>query len=332
MPSAPGRLRRASLVVLVNLVAIGALLGCAELYVRHKRLPPYHREYPGQHHEPGSVAWARADPLLGWTIAPGYLPGQINPQGFRDAKDFDNWPLHAGRHRVLLLGDSFVVGAHLRPEQTLPGLLQSGLGETHEVFTVAVPGWGIDQMYLAYERYNDLIAPDVVVLAFIDDDVKRVLEAYRVAERLQKPTLAVQDGILVRVPLASTTPSWMDRFARRSVFASLMVREFYLATDAKAIVGQVFVEMARDSARRSGRFVVVRIPTRDDNDWVNRIRRYVSNLRAPLSGTGGIFLDVAVDTSDSRSWSPDLYVEDGHLNAGGTERLATAILARLRGD
>src|SRR4029450_1178176 len=241
MPPAPGRLKRASLVVVVNLAAIGVLLGCAEFYVRRQGLQPYHREYPGQYHEPGSVAWARADSQLGWTIAPEYLAGQINPQGFRDAKDFETWPRHSGRTRVLVLGDSFVVGAHLAPEQTLPGLLQSRLGETHEVFAAAVPGWGIDQMYLAYERYKDLIAPNLVVLAFIDDDVKRVLEAYRVAERLQKPALTVDDGKLVRMQSASARRLSIDRWLGRRAFLSLMARAFYLATDAKARVVQALI-------------------------------------------------------------------------------------------
>jgi hypothetical protein len=46
---------------------------------------------------------------------------------------------------------------------------------------------GIDQMYLAYEKWENVIRPQVVILAFIDEDVDRVLEAYRVFEGMNKP-------------------------------------------------------------------------------------------------------------------------------------------------
>lgn len=316
-------------VVAVNLMLAAVTVLAAEAYLRYRGVRPYLRTLPGPRQEGESVPWARADPALGWTIEPSYLPGQINPQGFRDMKDFERSPRPAGITRLMLLGDSFVVGAHLSSEQTLPGLLQSRLGARHEVFSAAVPGWGVDQMYLAYDRYKKVVDPDLVVLAFIDDDVKRVLEAYRSAERLTKPTLTVADGRLIPQPAVSEGRQRANRRLGGSVVASLMAREFYLTTEASDVVRQVFTSISEDMAGRGRKTIVVRIPTRDDRAPMNRLRRYLRGFESRFAGTAGVFLDAAAAITTMPGWATDLYVEDGHLNAAGTERLASVLLRHV---
>ena len=324
-------LTRWCLVVAVNLALTIGCLSAAELYLRQKGLQPYIRTYPGQEHEEGrSAPWARLDPSLGWTIEPAVLAGEINPQGFRDTKDFESWPRHSTSTRIMMLGDSFVVGPHLNPDKILPRLLQAQLGEKYEVFSIAVPGWGIDQMYLAYQRYKDIINPDIVVLAFIDDDVTRVLEAYRVAERLKKPSLTVEDGKLIQQESVSPRRLRVNTLLGRSILLSLVAHEFYLATDAKHIVSQIFMTIGEEMKLRNGRMIVVRIPTRDDGASINRIRRYLRNFGPTFDASAVVFLDAAGELTRVPEWSTDLYAEDGHLNAVGTERLADYVLGHIR--
>jgi hypothetical protein len=208
--------RRLAFVLIVNVAIVLGFLFAADLYLERNGFRRYVRTYPGKNSPAGNVAWARPEPLLGWTIDPAYLPGQVNPQGFRDPKDIERWPKDPSRARVMMLGDSFVVGAHLDPDRTLPALLEQRLGQTTDVFSVAVPGWGVDQMYLAYERYKGNIEPAILVLAFIDDDVRRVLEAYRVAERLTKPALRVANGGLARQDSVSPVSRPVARLLEKS--------------------------------------------------------------------------------------------------------------------
>ena len=103
----------------------------------------------------------------------------------------------------MILGDSFIWGPGVGVEQNLPNLLQTRLKDRYKIFNLSVPGWGIDQMYLAYQQYKDIINPDIVILAFIDRDVNRVLEAYRIWEGLNKPCFTIRNGELVSL---STLP------------------------------------------------------------------------------------------------------------------------------
>jgi hypothetical protein len=316
-------------VVAVNLTAIAAILVAAEAYLRSRGHQPYLRTFPGQPQDVAGVAWASSDPVLGWTIAPTFLPGEVNPQGFRDARDFEHSPRRAGIARVMLLGDSFVVGAHLPRDQTLSALLEARSGRTHEVFSLAAPGWGVDQMYLAFERYKDWLDPDIVVLAFIDDDIKRVLEAYRSAERLTKPVLAVADGRLIRQEIASRRQQRLNQQLGRSVLASLVAREAYLAGGATNVVTTIVATVAQDMAKRQGRTIVVRIPTRDDGDAINQVRRALRGFESRFAGTAVQYVDAATEAADAAPWSGAFYVDDGHLNAAGTQRLADILISRI---
>jgi hypothetical protein len=320
--------RRWGAVIAVNLAATAAILIAADVYLRLEGHRPYRRTFPGEAYEGGGVPWARADPALGWTIEPAFLPGQINPQGFRDAKDIERTPRYTGITRVMLLGDSFVVGANLPAHETLPAVLQRRLGSTYEVFSVAVPGWGVDQMYLAYDRYKAALDPDMVVLAFIDDDILRVLEAYRSAERLAKPVLTVAGGKIVPQRTVPAGRRFVSRVLALSVPASLLAREYWLASEASDLAEAMFAAITRDMTDRGGRALVVRIPTRDDDDALDQLRRSLRGFESRFVGTPVTYLDGATETAGV-AWSPDLYVADGHLNAAGTLRLADVLVRHL---
>jgi hypothetical protein len=68
----------------------------------------------------------------------------------------------------MVSGDSFTFGALLDDPDTLTYLLQERLGSGHEVYNLASPGWGLDQMYLAYRKFVDRIDPDIVIVVYIE--------------------------------------------------------------------------------------------------------------------------------------------------------------------
>lgn len=101
----------------------------------------------------------RMDPALGWTLAAttngrhtsGYFDTtySINALGFRDPPRAATEP--AGEYRVLLYGDSQIFGWGIPVDQRFSRLLErraAGL----EIWNLGVPGYGLDQEVLAYER------------------------------------------------------------------------------------------------------------------------------------------------------------------------------------
>jgi hypothetical protein len=229
----------------------------------------------------------------------------------------------------MILGDSFVVGAHVSAENTIPGLLQARLGGGYEVFSLAAPGWGIDQMYLAYHRYKEVINPNIVILVFIDDDVKRVLEAYRVSERLNKPSFTVEGGKLVARQRVSRLQLALDRLLANSVLLSLVAREIYLATDAKAVVRQIFLDIGREMETNGRALIVLRIPTADHDHFVAIIRRSIYQFESVSTEKGITYLEAAEVITKVPNWEKTLYVQDGHINASGIELVVDYLFKSL---
>jgi hypothetical protein len=78
-----------------------------------------------------------------------------------------------GKLRVVCIGDSFTQGYGVGDEATWPSALQA-LDPRLEVVNLGQRGYGIDQAYLWYLRKQNEIEHDVVLLAFIADDWRRV--------------------------------------------------------------------------------------------------------------------------------------------------------------
>ena len=253
-----------------------------------------------------------------------------NAQGFRDDKDFSRAALDGSGQRVMILGDSFMAGAGTSREQSVPALLNERLGGTHQVFNVAVPGWGIDQMYLAYGRYKDVLKPHVVILAFIDEDVSRVLQAYRNEERLNKPSFTLDDdGKLRQRTARDTTSPLLNGLTKHSCLLSLMVHEAYLGLEARPIVSTMFSQMARESREHGRRFVVLRIPRREQSSLSGRIVWYLRGWQTAMGDVGAEYLDPLAEMQRVRNWAGELYVEDGHLSEAGSRLLAAFIHSRV---
>lgn len=87
----------------------------------------------------------------------------------------------AGRsvsYRIALLGDSYMFGQDVPFEDSLGHQLEIALGSEFQVLNFGVIGYGVDQMYLRYEKDVRRWNPDVVILGFIDDDVVRSMTVY----------------------------------------------------------------------------------------------------------------------------------------------------------
>jgi hypothetical protein len=130
-------------------------------------------------------SWYRPNPRLGWALRPGAKGWfteegrawvEINPAGQRDVPHALSKP--PGTYRVALLGDSYAEAMQVDVEDTFWWLLQARLnqcgfqpGATVEVLNFGVAGYGTAQEYLTLASDAMRYAPDLVMLAFTNNDV-----------------------------------------------------------------------------------------------------------------------------------------------------------------
>lgn len=161
------------------------------------------------------------DPLIGYRYIPGlkariphegggYLL-QVNSDGFRCPHDFE--PVKKeGRQRILLFGDSFTAGDGVSDGSRFGDILEKEIPHL-EVYNFGLPGTGTDQQYLAYREYGAGLESDLLVIAVLVENIRRVTARYRFflnesGEKrcYAKPYYELVDGDLVlrNVPVDQT--------------------------------------------------------------------------------------------------------------------------------
>jgi len=269
------------------------------------------------------AAYARVDPELGWVSAP--VGNEVNAAGFRDPRAFDAATVAGARRRVVVLGDSFMWGAGIDADQTVPRHLERALGGETTVFNVSVPGWGLDQMYLAWLRYRDVLRPDVVVVAFIDDDVDRVLMTYRQRERLTKPAFRI-DGDRFELRGIDPPRGAVATLLSTSVVARCLGLAVERATTARSIARRILRTLAEDATAHGAGIVIVRIPDREVVASTFR-RRWWSLRGFADAAPGAVYVEPLAEIETVHRAGTTPYVADGHLSADGS----AAVAARLAG-
>jgi lysophospholipase L1-like esterase len=156
-----------------------------------------------------SLFW-RHDPLLGWSHEPGaegiYVgprpwpiefraPVRINSLGLRGPEVA---PLPPGGVRILLLGDSVVVGFEVAYEDTFGALLEGhlarALGVPVQVVNAGVRGYGTDQSLLYFREHGRLLEPDLVVSFFSYNDPEDNVTLHRMRRPFGKAAFAPTPG------------------------------------------------------------------------------------------------------------------------------------------
>jgi GDSL-like lipase/acylhydrolase family protein len=263
-----------------NLALTLLLLVPIEIAARHYFPSVYQRTIPGANHPTRIAVWAAPDPDLGWTVtrSPEYaalarVTYRINGQGFRHSEDFNSLPQKPfGQRHVVVLGDSFTFGVNLQEAETAPAFLSQHLGPNWGVFNLGVPGYGIDQMVLSYEKYHAALQPDVVVLIFIDDDIDRVFEAFRGAEGLPKPSFEMVKGELrERKPHTETI---LGSLLYRSRIANVIYSRWYRPRESVRISAALLRRLAEKTSGYGEKLVLVRYPSIEQVDGRGIYREY----------------------------------------------------------
>lgn len=109
--------------------------------------------------------------------AGGYFV-RANGLGFRSEREFarERTP---GLQRVLAFGDSFTAGDGVSNSQRYTDVLE-GLLDGVEVYNFGLPGTGPDQHYLAYREYAADMDCDLLLLAPLAENIRRVVAHHRI--------------------------------------------------------------------------------------------------------------------------------------------------------
>lgn len=147
------------------------------------------------------------DSLLGWrnngrpVINAPQNKDTLNSGGWRSRREFTSH--RTKKHRIVLAGDSFSYGFMVDDSQTLDANLERDLGDDTEVYNMSVPAYGVDQMALVATRVAPDYDPDIIVVAFIAEDLNRSCSKFNF--NLRKPyfVLGAAGAELRGVPVAS---------------------------------------------------------------------------------------------------------------------------------
>ena len=152
----------------------------------------------------------------------GYLIA-VNETGFRCRHSFIQEKTSA-KQRILLFGDSFTAGDCVSNHARYGDVIETLLPNV-EIFNFGLPGSGTDQHYLIYKEYAQNIERDLVIIAVLVENIRRVNARFRYAfdgqrkiHILAKPYFELCKGELVlhhhpvpREPIAEESLSQEDR-------------------------------------------------------------------------------------------------------------------------
>ena len=220
----------------------------------------------------------------------------------------------------MVLGDSFVFGVGLDDQDAIPAALERLLPAS-EVYNVAIPGWGIDQMLLAYRKYADAIQPKVVVLCYIHEDLARSYEAFRPWEGMNKPSFDLVGETLVprEARRDAGGPRDLLRWMSRHSILANKIYAIRKDVEVRRLGAALMRALARETGKRGQRVLFVRIPLQKEDPASREVAFW--SMKDVLAGARAPLLDLG----DEMPRDPALYRQDGHLSPPGTAYVAERI-------
>jgi hypothetical protein len=313
--------------IIILSVSISAALAVAEFvarrYVDTSYWPPF---YVGEYENRKSENFV-ADDYTGWRMRSGHsFTWKIgdgseanvyaaNAAGFRSDKEF----LEHGP--VAVVGDSFTFGTGVAYEHSFGALLETSLAGL-PVYNFAMPGFGIDQMWMSLKHKASRFDSSFLVVAFIDEDFDRSLTAFRKFEGFNKPSYVLDNGELRRRTQDDQPPDLVKKMRRHLALSSVISQNItqlghHLPLGSWWSINAAILQQIEREARAMGAPVLfVRLPSRGQQEF--------GTLSALMKEMGAHYLDledVTRDYPEDEIFIPD----DGHINEAGHQLVAEAI-------
>lgn len=238
-PSGPFRV-----VVAMNLVTVFLLLAIGELAVRAGSrsyldgeavgtvaLKPKSWETTRAHYRDlaekasGHLSYLVYDNQMGWSVGPNRRSAnglyRSSSNGIRVSQEGRAVSMADEKTTVALVGNSYTFSSEVRYEESWGHHLDQRLGEEVQVLNFGVPGYGVDQAYLRYEKDARRWKPEVTVFGVFSHDLRRTMTVYPFLAHphwdmpFSKPRFILPDGRLKQLNEPPLPPDAI--FSRPSV-------------------------------------------------------------------------------------------------------------------
>lgn len=212
----------------------------------------------------------RPHPTRGWTPIPNFSSQDrgdtytTNQQGYRALTDYKPNP---NQYTILIVGDSFTFGAEIDDAYVWPTLLQKQHSRFN-VINLGVNGYGLDQMYITLKETITKYKPDLVITAFISDNIARMRFGFR---DYKKPKLKINQGELeiTNIPIQGFTETYQEAKKELSWYFIPVLKLDDLMSNLKISCGngkyklmrKVFLEMQNIAHQENAEFLLTYLPT-----------------------------------------------------------------------
>ena len=286
--------------LLLSFFSILSVFCLVELYLRFANYHPWIRTEPGQYSNRAAtdLAWPDAHPELGWVLNRNRpVPHKDkrnnidlvyvgNEEGFRDYQKWRSFTdVSVNNNNIMVFGDSMVFGFGVEENKRISNQLEILTNSKYGVYNLAIPGWGFDQMFLAFRKYAPLFKPKIAVFVYINDDLFRSLESYREVKGLNKPSFEVRNGALElrKYENKRTIRSILKNFVLKKIYTiNLFYRYFYRAYQAKILNAEIVNEIINIAQKYNTRLIFVHIPDKTEifssSYWKQRLIWIKTNI------------------------------------------------------
>ncbi len=322
------KLFRIAKVIISNIVIFSILFLFIELLLQYIRPYELYKRTGVNEIQNGTftdplytVNWMKIDSSLGWVCKndtdiffsnPALLDSvreyTINEHGFRSNFNFDINKV--GQKKIMFLGDSFLYGVYLNYQETLIHNLER-INDNIIYYNFGMPGYGLDQMYMTFVKYQKMVDPDLTIVVYIDDDIPRMLESYRFVEGLNKPSYELcADSLVLRKETG-------DNLIIKLVENSYLLNKFYykfLDYKAVSLAKKILTKIKVDSKKE---LLLVRWPRFESLYW-NKLDWYY-DLSNFCKKNNIHYMNLAdhFATLDKASFDSLYIPNDGHPSAAG---------------
>ncbi len=359
----PGGHRR-TLLLMALTVAFSLIVGLAtaELVLRWQRSQIEHSDRM----EPGLL---RYDPLLGWSLSPGWegehhhhdfrVRYRINDDGFRGPAG------PVPEEAVTLLGDSFTFGLGVDEGETFADRLNADHPRTR-FFNRGVPGYSTDQERLLLDELPPELRRRVLLVVYLGNDLVDNTRTYPLQAEQAKPRFVLRNGRLrlEGIPVPRTPkpaaarrenlatlllgpdmprPGWLGRLelSRRLGLFQPQIR--LDQTDLERRLAQsltlfraLVADMHRALAREGGHLAVALLSGRshieESEGPSGQYQEFLRRtLRVDLTASNLPVIDLAEALRDhyERTGEALYHPFEGHLNRAGHQRVAAHLSEAL---
>lgn len=282
----------------------------------------------------------------------------VNSSGFRGSETA--LPKPDGRFRIVILGDSVTIGMGIADDEAYPAQLERLLharfpGRDLDVINLGVPGYDTRQEVGLLRRNLSRLAPDLVLVGFYTNDVPDVLEGEATLTGTRIAAQNPQAGQVLHMD--STSPSWVDRYLRKSRVIFVAGRAINrwrgagewgmsrMALEMDMLRGKASPELDRAWARVAGQFRelhslaestlftvgVVVLPPRELVTGQFAAAAYVNKVRSLAEPLGFAIVDPTPLMTADRADAAGLFIpyDRNHPSAAGHRLIARAIFDQV---